>query len=200
MMHSLIVGLLCSFLLRGCHGANVEALLASMSLEAKIGQMVQIDIAQFMVSGTSTVNYTLMNNYIQEYQIGSILNSPFSGGPVGGVTGWGASKWRELISQMQTFAQTTESKIPIIYGIDSIHGATYINGSALMPQAINLGATFNESLAYQAGLVTAKDTRAAGIPWIFAPVLGLGKFFLTFHPFLFHGFSFRFTTIMGKIC
>lgn len=164
----------CSFCYNVCAGADVEALLASMSLESKIGQMVQIDISYFMVSGTSNVNYTLLNEYIQTYQIGSILNSPFSGGPINGVTGWTADEWRELMQTMQNYAATTDSKIPIIYGIDSIHGATFVNGSALMPQAINLGATFNATVAYQSGRVTSKDTRAAGIPWIFAPVLGLG--------------------------
>ena len=64
--------------------------------------------------------------------------------------------------------------VPIIYGIDSIHGATFVKGAALFPQALNLAATFNPTLAYNAGKITAKDTRAAGMNWIFAPVLGLG--------------------------
>eukprot|EP01040_Poterioochromonas_malhamensis_P001562 gene1562-1654_t len=155
-------------------GADVEALLNSMSLEAKIGQMVQIDISVFMISGTSSVNYTAMENYIKEYQIGSILNSPFSGGPINGVTGYTAQEWRELNQKILQYSRETTSQVPIIYGIDSIHGATFVKDAALMPQALNLAATFNETNSYQAGYVTAKDTRAAGIPWIFAPVLGLG--------------------------
>lgn len=66
------------------------------------------------------------------------------------------------------------SGVPIIYGIDSIHGATFVKGAALFPQALNLAATFNPTLAYNAGKITAKDTRAGGMNWIFAPVLGLG--------------------------
>lgn len=154
---------------------RVEQLLKSLSLEAKVGQMVQIDISYFLQPGTAEVDYDKLQTFISQYQIGSLLNSPFSGGPVNGVTGWTASQWRDLMNRMQTFAlDNSEGKIPLIYGIDSIHGATFIKDAALFPQAINLAASFNPSLAYQAGEITSKDTRAAGIPWIFAPVLGLG--------------------------
>lgn len=67
----------------------------------------------------------------------------------------------------------TDKKIPILYGIDSIHGASYVFGATLFPHAINLAASFNTELAYISGSITAKDTRAAGIPWLFSPVLGL---------------------------
>eukprot|EP01031_Cornospumella_fuschlensis_P036244 gene36244-43967_t len=153
---------------------TASEILSSMSLEAKVGQMVQIDIAQFMVKGTAQVDYNSLHDYIQQYQIGSILNSPFSGGAVEGITGWTASEWRELLQKIQQYASETSSGVPIIYGIDSIHGATFVKGAALFPQALNLAATFNPTLAYNAGKITAKDTRAAGMNWIFAPVLGLG--------------------------
>lgn len=159
----------------GVSFASVEEILSSMSLEAKIGQMVQIDISHFMISGTSTVNTTMMKQYIQDFQIGSILNSPFSGGPVNGKTGYTASEWRSLLHDITEFSSTlTSSGVPIMYGIDSIHGATFVKDAALFPQAINVAATFDPSFAYTAGKVTSKDTRATGIPWIFAPVLGLG--------------------------
>ncbi len=155
--------------------AKIEALLQSLSLEAKIGQMVQLDISLFMKPGTSEVDYPKLKEYILKYEIGSVLNSPFSGGPVQGVTGWSAEQWRDLIIHIQQYAtELTTGRVPVIYGIDSIHGATFIKNAALMPQAINLAATFNPSLAYSAGEITSKDTRAGGIPWIFAPVLGLG--------------------------
>lgn len=156
--------------------ATVEELLASMTLEAKIGQMTQIDISYFKnASSPAEVDFGLLKSYIQKYQIGSILNSPFSGGPIGTMTGYTAEQWRVLLNAITEYSSTlTSSKIPIMYGIDSIHGATYVKDAALFPQAINIAATFDPDVAYTAGKVTSKDTRAAGIPWIFSPVLGLG--------------------------
>eukprot|EP01032_Pedospumella_encystans_P023303 gene23303-26378_t len=152
----------------------VDAILASLTLEEKIGQMVQIDISVFMESGTDIVDYAKMKQWVDDYKIGSILNSPFSGGPINGVIGWNASKTREMIINMQEIAQSTPSKVPIIYGLDSIHGANYIKGAALFPQAIAAAASFDPEMAYNFGKVTSKDTRAGGIQWLFAPVLGLG--------------------------
>jgi beta-glucosidase len=155
---------------------SVDELLASMTLEAKVGQMTQIDISYFMSKTKPLeVNMTLLKDYIQRYEIGSILNSPFSGGPVDGVTGYTAQEWRTVINAMTEYSATlTSSKIPIMYGIDSIHGATYVKDAVLFPQAINIAATFDTNISYVAGKTTSKDTRAAGIPWIFSPVLGLG--------------------------
>eukprot|EP01032_Pedospumella_encystans_P011602 gene11602-13481_t len=153
---------------------EVDAILASLTLEEKIGQMVQIDISVFMESGTDIVDYAKMKQWVDDYKIGSILNSPFSGGPINGEIGWNASKTREMIINMQEIAQSTPSKVPIIYGLDSIHGANYIKGAALFPQAIAAAASFDPEMAYNFGKVTSKDTRAGGIQWLFAPVLGLG--------------------------
>jgi beta-glucosidase len=152
----------------------VEALLASMTLEEKIGQMVQIDISKFMISGTDQVDYDLVKQWVDEYKIGSILNSPFSGGAINGVSGWTASQYREMIINLQKITESTTSKIPIIYGIDSIHGATFVKDAALFPQALAVAATFDTEMAYKSAQVSSRDTRAAGIQWLFAPVLGLG--------------------------
>ncbi|RYH16942.1 hypothetical protein EON65_29325 [archaeon] len=96
-------------LLPAIFAKTVDEILNSMSLEAKVGQMVQIDIAHFMVKGTTQVNYTYLHDYVQKYQIGSILNSPFSGGAVEGVTGWTASEWREMLQKIQQYASETSS-------------------------------------------------------------------------------------------
>lgn len=156
--------------------ASVDDILASMTLEAKIGQMTQIDISYFMnKTNPMQVDMDLLKSYIQKYEIGSILNSPFSGGPIDKVTGYTASQWRALLNAITEYSATlTSSKIPIMYGIDSIHGATFVKDAALFPQAINIAASFDSKVAYDAGKITSKDTRAAGIPWIFSPVLGLG--------------------------
>src|SRR5690606_14363595 len=100
--------------------------------------------------------------------VGSVFNSPFSTGERDGKYGWTAQEWRGIIAQLQQ-----PSKYPLLFALDSIHGATYVKDSVLFPQQINMAASFNPSLATTAGRITARDTRAAGVPWIFAPVLDL---------------------------
>lgn len=174
-MGLMLLSVLFAVMAYATYANDIHLLLDKMTLGEKIGQMVQIDISYFMIPNTAKVNYTLMESYIRQYPIGSMLNSPFSGGPVEGKTGWTASEWRELMKDIaQIVKDNTKLNIPVIYGIDSIHGATFVKGAALFPQAINIGATFNPSIALSVGEITSKDTRAAGIPWIFAPVLGLG--------------------------
>ena len=156
---------------------NVDDLLATMTLEEKIGQMNQIDITVFVdESIPGLINYTLMEEWITQYKIGSILNSPFSMGPINGKVSFTPSEWREVIHNIQTISQKyadTEAAIPIMYGIDSIHGASYVYEATLFPQQLATAATFNTSRSYDAGRITAQDTLAAGIPWLFSPVLGL---------------------------
>jgi beta-glucosidase-like glycosyl hydrolase len=153
---------------------TAQEIVASLTLEEKIGQMVQIDISTFMIEGTDEVDYDKLAQWVNDYKIGSVLNSPFSTSTYNGVTGWTATQWRDLIIHLQEITQTTEAKIPIIYGIDSIHGATFVQGAALFPQAIAMAATFDVNKAYSSAQVSSRDTRAAGIQWLFAPVLGLG--------------------------
>jgi beta-glucosidase len=152
----------------------VDTLLASMTLQEKIGQMVQIDIAKFMKPGTDVVDYDLVKQWVNDYKIGSILNSPFSGGQINGVSGWTAAQYRDMIINLQKITEETQSKAPIIYGIDSIHGATFVKDAALFPQALAVAATFDTDMAFKSAKVSSRDTRAAGIQWLFAPVLGLG--------------------------
>ena len=168
---------LCLLLILSCQAADVEQIMNSMTLEEKIGQMNQIDISVFVdESIPGLVNYTKLEEWIKTYKIGSLLNSPFSGGQVDGKVGWTSSEWREVINNIQTISQKyadTESAIPIMYGIDSIHGASYVYGSTVFPQQLTTAASFNTSLSYEAGVVTGRDTIASGIPWLFSPVLGL---------------------------
>ena len=168
---------LCLLLILSCQAADVEQIMNSMTLEEKIGQMNQIDISVFVdESIPGLVNYTKLEEWIKTYKIGSLLNSPFSGGQVDGKVGWTPSEWREVINNIQTISQKyadTEAAIPIMYGIDSIHGASYVYGSTVFPQQLTTAASFNTSLSYEAGVVTGRDTIASGIPWHFSPVLGL---------------------------
>jgi hypothetical protein len=90
-------------------GRTVDEVLASMSLEAKIGQMVQLDISFFMVPNSYEVNSTFLHEYVKQYQIGSILNSPFSQGPIDGESGLNATQWRMLIKDIQSASSETTS-------------------------------------------------------------------------------------------
>jgi hypothetical protein len=113
----LLVVLVCICqLLSHVHAVDVDALLQSMTLNEKVGQMTQIDIAVFYDSKTQEIDYTKLKQWIDTYQIGSVLNSIYSGGKINGKVGWTASDWRVFINKMQTFASETRLKIPILYG------------------------------------------------------------------------------------
>jgi beta-glucosidase len=148
---------------------RVEALLARMTLEEKIGQMTQLEIGM-VTSGKDQeiqIDPTRLEKAVVKYGVGSILNVKDQA-----LT---AEKWHELIRRIQEASQRTRLKIPVIYGIDSIHGANYIRGSTLFPQEIGMAATWNPELMQRASEVAAMETRAAGIPWTFSPVLDLGR-------------------------
>ncbi len=151
------------------NSARVAALLKQMTVEEKVGQMTQLAID--MVTTGSDQNIQIdpvkLDKAINKYGVGSILN----------VNGQALTvdKWHEIIGKIQTASLKTRLKIPNIYGIDSIHGANYVQGSTLFPQEIGMAATWNPALMQQAAEITAMETRAAGIPWSFSPVLDIGR-------------------------
>jgi beta-glucosidase len=104
---------------------------------------------------------------VVKYGVGSILNVKDQALPV--------EKWHSIIRQIQDASQRTRLKIPVIYGIDSIHGANYVRGSTLFPQEIGMAATWNPELMQRLAEITAIETRAAAIPWTFSPVLDIGR-------------------------
>ena len=108
-----------------------------------------------------------LNQAIIDYNVGSILN-------VSNHT-FSLKKWNSIIKDIQAVALKTNHKIPVIYGVDAIHGATYIKNSTLFPQEIGLAATWNLSHAKKMAEITAYETRASGVPWNFSPVLDLGR-------------------------
>ena len=140
-----------------------------MTLEEKIGQMTQLEIG--MVTSGEGDNIHLdpakLEQAVVKYGAGSILNVKDNALSV--------EKWREIIGGIQEASAKTRLKIPVIYGIDSIHGANYIQGSTLYPQEIGMAATWNPILMQRLAEITAVETRAAGIPWTFSPVLDLGR-------------------------
>jgi beta-glucosidase len=151
------------------NSARIEALLKQMTLEEKVGQMTQLAI-DMITSGKHQevrIDQAKLEKAINQYGVGSILNVTNQALPI--------ERWHEIISGIQQAAQKNRLKIPVIYGIDSIHGANYVQGSTLFPQEIGMAATWNPDLMKQAAEITAMETRAAGIPWSFSPVLDVGR-------------------------
>ncbi|CAF4059612.1 unnamed protein product, partial [Adineta steineri] len=152
---------------------RVNELLAKMTDEEKAGQMTQITINLILKDPSKPwneieVDPEKLRIAIQEYKIGSILNAAETGA-------YGVSQWQDIITKVQDEAKKSRLSIPILYGIDSIHGANYIQNSVLFPQATGLAATFNTTLARELGKISAHQTRAAGITWSFHPQVDIGR-------------------------
>src|SRR6476659_3649774 len=152
------------------HSQQIEALLKRMSLEEKVGQMTQLAIR--MITSGSDQNLKIdpakLDKAVLKYGVGSILNVADQALTV--------DHWHEIIGQIQEAAtKKTRLGIPVIYGIDSIHGANYVQGATLFPQEIGMAATWNPELMKHAAEINAAETRAAGFPWSFSPVLDLGR-------------------------
>lgn len=148
--------------------AAVEATLARMTLEEKIGQMTELAIDLFgeMKDGQFVINTDRLNEAIGKYKVGSILNAPGQA-----LT---PENWEKIITQIQEVSMK-ELGIPCIYGLDQNHGTTYTLGGILFPQNINVGATFNRQLAQEAATITAYETRAADCPWTYSPTVDLTR-------------------------
>ena len=147
--------------------SKVDALLKQMTLEEKVGQMAQVSIESLGSSKGEQFSFSdKMKDAVVNYKLGSILNSP---GPL-----QSASDWNRIITEIQNAAQQTRLKIPVLYGLDDIHGVNYVAGTTLFPQQIGQAATWNPELVRNAGIITAYEGRAAGVPWTFSPVLDLG--------------------------
>src|SRR5712675_2297416 len=149
---------------------KIEALLKRMTLEEKVGQMTQLAIGMISNGRDQSIQIDpkKLEKAIVRYGVGSILNVSEQA-----LT---ADRWHEIINQIQDSAiKKTRLGIPMIYGIDSIHGATYIQGSTLFPQEIGMAATWNPELMKRGSEIAAMETRAAGIPWSFSPVLDIGR-------------------------
>jgi len=149
--------------------AKIQALLAKMTLKEKVGQMTQLELGMITDGwgDAVTINPGKLRKAIADYGVGSILNVKDQALP--------PQQWREIVTAIQAEAQNTRLKIPVVYGLDSIHGANYVRGAELFPQPLGMAATWNPDLLLQASHTTAIETRAAGIPWNFSPVLDVGR-------------------------
>ena len=146
---------------------KVEEILSGMTLEEKVGQMTElaIDVLGEFRDGEFVLDEEKLRKVIAEYKVGSILNAP---GPMA----QDIDKWQEIIGRIQEMSMK-EIGIPCIYGLDQVHGTTYILGGTMFPQNINIGASFNPGLAYTAAEITAYETRAGNCPWTYAPTIDL---------------------------
>lgn len=148
---------------------EVASLLSQMTVEEKVGQMTQVTIDLILKDDSNTeVDLEKLKIAILERKVGSILNVKGNAYTI--------QEWHSIINQIQDLATSeTPNAIPVLYGIDAIHGANYIQGATLFPHNIGLAATRNPELAAQSASVTAMETRAAGIRWNFDPVVGMGR-------------------------
>lgn len=154
--------------------AKIDSLLSVMTLEEKAGEMTQLTL-DYLCKGQAfdenkemVLDPVKLDSALLHYHVGSILNT--------GTYTLSREKWYELIQQIQEIAtKKTRLKIPVLYGIDAIHGANYTQGSTLFPQELALAATWEPAFAEQAGAITAYEVRGSGIPWNFSPVLDLGR-------------------------
>lgn len=154
--------------------ADLELLISQMSIEEKVGQTCQITldaIHQTDEKGGALVpariDQAKLKEALQKYHVGSVLN-----------VGWHTltrEEWKSIMTDIHAPYLKKEQNIPILYGIDAIHGVNYTVGGTLFPQEIGLAASWNTDLAKQMGEVTAYECRASGIPWNFSPVLDLGR-------------------------
>ena len=147
--------------------AKVEQVLKGMTLQEKVGQMVQLSINLIENEEHNDVDPAKMDVIFGKYKVGSILN-------VMADRALDREKTAAFIAKIQESSMRNIG-IPCIYGLDMIHGASYLTDGTLFPQEINLGATFNRDFAFQMGRAMAYETRAAQCPWVFSPVMDLGR-------------------------
>lgn len=147
--------------------AKVEKTLKGLSLEQKAGQLVQITLDVVYDHKNACVSKERAEEVIGKYYVGSILNVP-------GNFAQDRQKFNEIVKDLQEVSMRAIG-VPCVYGLDMIHGASYLAGSTLFPQEIALASSFNPAHASNMGEIMAYETRAASTPWIFSPVMDLGR-------------------------
>ena len=136
-----------------------------------LGQMTQLDVSTIL-HPNRTLNRAVVHEHAK-LNVGSYLNTPgadLNDTDSNSTYNFSPREWRELITDIQAI-YASHGSFPIIYGIDSVHGADYVRGAVLFGQQLNAAATFNPDLVYEMGRITARDTGASGMPWLFAPIL-----------------------------
>lgn len=146
---------------------SVEKTLKGMTLEEKVGQLVQLTISNVLDEGQERIDEEKLHEIIGTYKVGSILNVIHDKAHTAAYTA-------DVVRRIQEVSME-EIGIPCIYGLDQIHGATYLSDGTLFPQEINIAATFDPAHATNMGTALAYETKAAMTPWVFSPVMDLGR-------------------------
>ena len=150
--------------------AKVDQTLKKLTLEEKVGQMMEVVIDLFGANDKNGVFYIdeqKADSIFTHYKIGSILNAPNTCAPT-------AQQWEKYLAQIQKLSMKRMG-VPCIFGLDQNHGSTYTQGGTLFPQNINVAATFNREIARRSAEATAYETRAASVPWTYSPTVDLGR-------------------------
>ncbi|MDB4886486.1 MAG: bglX 4 [Gemmatimonadetes bacterium] len=150
---------------------RVDSLVARLTLEEKVGQMTQLTIGAVArgparAGAAFPLDSVKLEEALVRRHVGALLNTDAAMTP---------AQWREVIAMVQRFASRGRVPIPVLYGIDAVHGQHYQTTSTIFPQNIALAATFDRELVRMTNRITAYETRASGIPWNFSPVLDLGR-------------------------
>ena len=150
--------------------AQVEQTLKKLTLEEKIGQMMELVTDLFGANDKNGVFYIdehKTDSILSRYKVGSILNAPNTCAPT-------AKQWEKYIAQIQKISMKRIG-IPCVFGLDQNHGSTYTQGGTLFPQNINVAASFNREIARRSAEATAYETRAVSVPWTYSPTVDLGR-------------------------
>ena len=153
-----------------CHVQAAKTDISQLTLDEKIGQMVQLVTDLFGTNdaqGVFHIDPAKADTLFSKYKIGSILNAPNTCAPT-------AQQWEEIIGDIQRLSMK-HIGVPCLFGLDQNHGSTYTQGGTLFPQNINVAATFNREVARRCAEATAYETRAVSVPWTFSPTLDLGR-------------------------
>lgn len=150
--------------------AKVDQTLKKLTLEEKVGQMMEIVIDLLGGNDKDGVFYIdehKADSIFSHYKVGSILNAPNTCAPT-------AKQWEKYMAQIQKLSMKRMG-VPCIFGLDQNHGSTYTQGGTLFPQNINVAATFNREIARRSAEATAYETRAVSVPWTYSPTVDLGR-------------------------
>ena len=149
--------------------AKIETTLSKMTLDEKIGQMLQLNLdifGKYGANGVWEIDENRLDTCISKYKVGSILNAPSRAATI--------EQWQRWIPLIQKKSME-HLGIPDLYGLDQNHGSTYTQGGTLFPQPINIAASFNTELCREGAEITAYESRASNCPWVFNPVVDLGR-------------------------